>query len=99
MPICLPWAEDNFIKTNWRKVESKKATVAGWGSTGRYLKEIENKAYLKVTTGHLQTAKVPFTNDKCEQDHPEYFDPKTHLCAGGEKGKVKHYLLRGVIEQ
>jgi secreted trypsin-like serine protease len=84
MPICLPWSDDNFIKTNWANVESKNATVAGWGSTGRYLKQLENIVYFGVTTPHLQTAKVPFTNEKCRQDHPEYFDQKTHLCAGGE---------------
>ena len=84
MPICLPWSEDNFIKTNWTNVESKNARVAGWGSTGRYLKQLENLVYFGVTTPHLQTAKVPFTNEKCRQDHPQYFDPQTHLCAGGE---------------
>ena len=84
MPICLPWSDDNFIKTNWANVESKNATVAGWGSTGRYLEQLENIVYFGVTTPHLQTAKVPFTNEKCRKDYSQYFDPKTHLCAGGE---------------
>ncbi|XP_058517308.1 enteropeptidase [Ochotona princeps] len=71
-PICLP--EENQIFP-----PGKNCSIAGWG---RLL-------YQGVTADILQEAVVPLvSNEKCQQQMPEYNITENMMCAGYEEGGV-----------
>ena len=86
-PICLPWKEDDPGRT-FRK--NAKAVVTGWGKIKTSLKDIERKKRFGASARFLLFVKLPIANDICSSDPvlAPYWDPKTKVCAGGEKGNV-----------
>ncbi|ELK15909.1 Enteropeptidase [Pteropus alecto] len=71
-PICLP--EENQLFP-----AGKICSIAGWGSV----------VYQGPTVNILQDADVPLlSNEKCQQQMPEYNITKNMVCAGYEEGGI-----------
>ncbi|CAM5076851.1 unnamed protein product [Natator depressus] len=71
-PICLPEASQQFLP-------GINCSVAGWGRT-------TNQG---STANILQEAEVPLiTNEKCQQQMPEYSITENMMCAGYDEGGI-----------
>ncbi|ELW68372.1 Enteropeptidase [Tupaia chinensis] len=71
-PICLP--EENQVLPPGRK-----CSIAGWGRV----------VYQGPTADVLQEAEVPLlSNEKCQQQMPEYNITENMVCAGYEEGGI-----------
>ncbi|XP_069928012.1 enteropeptidase isoform X1 [Oryctolagus cuniculus] len=71
-PICLP--EENQVLS-----PGKNCSIAGWGRL----------IYQGLTADILQEAEVPLlSNEKCQQQMPEYSITENMVCAGYEEGGI-----------
>uniref|UniRef100_A0A8C8R707 Enteropeptidase n=1 Tax=Pelusios castaneus TaxID=367368 RepID=A0A8C8R707_9SAUR len=71
-PICLPEANQQFLP-------GINYSIAGWGSTTNH----------GSPSTILQEAEVPhITNEKCQQQLPEYNITENMICAGYEEGGI-----------
>ncbi|XP_006128902.2 enteropeptidase [Pelodiscus sinensis] len=71
-PICLPEASQQFLP-------GINCFIAGWGRT----------VYQGSTANILQEAEVPLiTNEKCQQQLPQYNITENMMCAGYDEGGV-----------
>ncbi|XP_062036208.1 enteropeptidase [Lepus europaeus] len=71
-PICLP--EENQVLS-----PGKNCSIAGWGRL----------IYQGLTADILQEADVPLlSNEKCQQQMPEYSITENMVCAGYEEGGI-----------
>ena len=71
-------------------VLGNKFTVTGWGRvTNNVLSNSKTYRLFKASSRQLRKARMPgVTKIDCENEDlfKGYIDPKTQLCAGGEKG-------------
>uniref|UniRef100_A0A8D2D3U7 Enteropeptidase n=1 Tax=Sciurus vulgaris TaxID=55149 RepID=A0A8D2D3U7_SCIVU len=71
-PICLPEENQVFLP-------GRNCSIAGWGRV----------EYQGSTANILQEADVPLlSNDKCQQQMPEYNITENMICAGYEEGGI-----------
>ncbi|KAM4889441.1 enteropeptidase [Thomomys bottae] len=71
-PICLPEENQVFLP-------ERNCSIAGWGTV----------AYEGPTADILQEANIPLlSNEKCQQQMPEYNITENMICAGYEEGGI-----------
>ena len=91
VPVCLPW-KSNDPGRNLNV--GKRTTVTGWGRV--HNNNFINRQQLSrqgVAHEILQKANLPIAkSEDCSEKFID-FNNRTQICAGGEKGKKKCYLL------
>jgi hypothetical protein len=82
MPICLPWAKDDFAR---QPLEGTNVTISGWGKVASNIADLTRKQILGVSAAFLQRADVPINNKFCEEDesYKKFFDANVTLCLRG----------------
>jgi len=87
LPVCLPWAKDDFYRK--QLPDGEKATVAGWGRNVRKKTEqtIRRVNRNRVNVKLLLSVEVPIANGKCGTGDEIEIDTRRQICAGGEEGK------------
>ncbi len=84
-PVCLPWRTSD---PGHSLLGGQRALIAGWGRVTNNLTEAgANYREFSAAVSILQKLDLPVLSARdCSQTYHQFFNMRSHLCAGGEMG-------------